>query len=56
VRDGTSGVLVVAEALHASAATDVAALTAMLAAEVAAKWSVTPVGAVLTAAAPVFTG
>jgi DNA/RNA-binding domain of Phe-tRNA-synthetase-like protein len=54
VRDGTSAVLVVAEALHASAAADVAALTTTLATEVAAAWSVTPTSAVLTAAAPTF--
>jgi DNA/RNA-binding domain of Phe-tRNA-synthetase-like protein len=47
VRDTTASVLIVAEALHVSAAADVAALTATVAAEVAALWSVTPATAVL---------
>jgi DNA/RNA-binding domain of Phe-tRNA-synthetase-like protein len=54
VQDSTADVLIVAEALHASAATDVPALLAAITAELDAVWSVTPTGAVLTAAAPRF--
>jgi hypothetical protein len=45
----------VAEALHASAAADIADLTATLAAAVGAHWTVTG-HAVLTAASPTFAG
>jgi DNA/RNA-binding domain of Phe-tRNA-synthetase-like protein len=54
VRPGTGSVLVVAEALHASAAGDIAALTAALAAEIGATWGGTPESAVLTGATPAF--
>lgn len=54
VRDTTRAVLIVAEAVHESAAADVRELTATLAEEVAAAWSVTPVRAVLDADAPRF--
>jgi DNA/RNA-binding domain of Phe-tRNA-synthetase-like protein len=55
VRDGTAAVLIVAEALHEAAAVDVGELTATLAADLAAAWSVTPQAAILTAADPRFT-
>jgi len=47
VRDDTSAVLIVAEAMHDSAAADVAQLIETLAAEVAFVWSVEPTAAVL---------
>ncbi|MBO2452381.1 hypothetical protein J4573_35190 [Actinomadura barringtoniae] len=49
VRASTASVLIVAEALHDTAATDVAALTATLATELAAAWPTTPRTAILTA-------
>jgi DNA/RNA-binding domain of Phe-tRNA-synthetase-like protein len=55
VRDDTAAVLIVAEALHEAAAADVGELTATLAADLAATWSVTPQTAILTAADPRFT-
>jgi DNA/RNA-binding domain of Phe-tRNA-synthetase-like protein len=55
VRDSTARALIVAEALHDSAADDISRLTKTLGAELAATWSVTPSGAVLTAASPRFT-
>jgi DNA/RNA-binding domain of Phe-tRNA-synthetase-like protein len=55
VRDGTAAVLIVAEALHEEAASDVRELTATLAAEISAIWPVTPQSAVLTPAEPRFT-
>ena len=54
VRATTSTVLIVAEALHATAAGDVAELVAALSAEIAAAWPVTPQTAILTATAPAF--
>ena len=54
VRDATAAVLIVAEALHDEAASDVRELTATLAAEVGAIWPVSPQSAVLTAAEPRF--
>jgi DNA/RNA-binding domain of Phe-tRNA-synthetase-like protein len=54
VHPGTASVLVVAEALHASAADDIASLTATLAAEIGTAWGGTPASAVLTGASPVF--
>ncbi|PZG09497.1 B3/B4 domain-containing protein [Nonomuraea aridisoli] len=54
VRDTTTDVLVVAEALHASARQDVAALVATLADDLAALWPVTPRTAVLRPSAPRF--
>ena len=55
VRDSTAAVLIVAEALHDSAASDVRELIATLAAELGAVWPDRPVSAVLTAASPHFT-
>jgi DNA/RNA-binding domain of Phe-tRNA-synthetase-like protein len=54
VRPGTASVLVVAEALHASAADDIATLTAALTAEIQAAWGGTPASAVITAVSPTF--
>ncbi len=54
VRDGTEAVLIVAEALHETAAADIAELTATLAAELAARWPAGRETAVLTQAAPRF--
>ncbi|SCG36484.1 B3/B4 domain-containing protein [Micromonospora coxensis] len=55
VRDSTSRVLVVAEALHPRADTDVPALHDALTGTLAEVWQVDARGAVLTADAPVFT-
>jgi DNA/RNA-binding domain of Phe-tRNA-synthetase-like protein len=55
VRDSTSAALIVAEALHDSAAADVSRLIASIAADIEALWSVTPSAAVLSASAPRFT-
>jgi DNA/RNA-binding domain of Phe-tRNA-synthetase-like protein len=55
VRDSTAAVLIVAEALHDSAASDVPELIAALTAELGAVWRDRPVSAVLTAASPRFT-
>ncbi|GAB2907946.1 B3/4 domain-containing protein [Nonomuraea fastidiosa] len=54
VRDSTSNVLIVAEALHASAPADMDSLVATLTTELNALWPVTPKSAVLTAAEPAF--
>jgi DNA/RNA-binding domain of Phe-tRNA-synthetase-like protein len=54
VRDSTASALIVAEAMHDSAAADVRELTASLARELAAVWPVTPRTAVLSPDAPVF--
>ena len=54
VRDRTSSVLIVAEALHASAAADMERLVETLAREISAAWDVTPRTALLTADAPRF--
>jgi DNA/RNA-binding domain of Phe-tRNA-synthetase-like protein len=54
VQDGTADVLIVAEALHASAAADVPALMAAIAAELGAVWSAAAEPAVLSPAAPRF--
>ena len=54
VRADTRTVLVVAEALHDTAARDVAALVGTLARQIAETWSTEPVTAVLTAAEPRF--
>jgi hypothetical protein len=45
-------VLIVVEGLHPTAATDVAATTALLAEELAAHWPVVPVSAMLREAGP----
>jgi DNA/RNA-binding domain of Phe-tRNA-synthetase-like protein len=55
VGDTTTAVLIVAEALHDSAARDVPELMAAVAAELATTWSVSSPAAVLTPAAPRFT-
>ena len=54
VQPGTADVLIVAEALHDSAATDVPELMAAIAAEVGAIWSVSAPVTVLSPAAPRF--
>jgi DNA/RNA-binding domain of Phe-tRNA-synthetase-like protein len=54
VRDGTDAVLIVAEAMHASAAADVERLTAALAAELSSTWSVSPKLAILSHSSPRF--
>jgi DNA/RNA-binding domain of Phe-tRNA-synthetase-like protein len=55
VRDSTAAALIVAEAMHDSAASDVPELLAAVAGELDAVWSVTPQAAVLSPDAPVFT-
>jgi DNA/RNA-binding domain of Phe-tRNA-synthetase-like protein len=55
VQESTAAVLIVAEALHQEAASDVRELTATLAAAIGAVWSVTPSAALLTPAEPRFT-
>jgi DNA/RNA-binding domain of Phe-tRNA-synthetase-like protein len=55
VQDTTTAVLIVAEALHGSAAQDVPELMTAVAAELAATWSVPSPAAVLTPDAPRFT-
>ena len=55
MRGSTAAVLVVAEALHDSAPSDVPELIAGLAAELQAFWSVAPSHTVLTAVSPRFT-
>ena len=55
VRDSTAAVLIVAEALHEKAASDVRELTAALAAESAPSGPSRPSAAVLTPAEPRFT-
>lgn len=54
VRDTTTAVLIVAEALHESAAEDVPRLTDALAEEIAALWSAAPATALLSRSAPRF--
>jgi len=54
VRPSTASVLIVAEAMHESAAADVARLTGEIAAELAGAWPVTPRTALLTARQPRF--
>lgn len=54
VRDTTTAVLIVAEAMHASARADVESLTAAIADELNAIWSSTARGATLSAASPRF--
>jgi DNA/RNA-binding domain of Phe-tRNA-synthetase-like protein len=55
VRDSTTAALIVAEALHDSAAPDITRLTANIAADIEALWSITPSAAVLSAPEPRFT-
>jgi DNA/RNA-binding domain of Phe-tRNA-synthetase-like protein len=55
VKDSTTAALIVAEALHDEAALDMTRLTAAVAADIEALWSVTPSAAILTASSPRFT-
>jgi DNA/RNA-binding domain of Phe-tRNA-synthetase-like protein len=55
VQDPTAAVLIVAEALHDSASSDVPELIAAVADELTAIWSITPVTTVLSQSAPRFT-
>jgi DNA/RNA-binding domain of Phe-tRNA-synthetase-like protein len=55
VQSSTTAVLIVAEALHDSASSDMQELTAAIAGELQAVWSVTPAVAVLSESAPRFT-
>lgn len=54
VQNSTTAALIVAEALHASAAPDIQELTAVVADELAALWSITPAVAVLSQSSPRF--
>ncbi len=54
VSDSTAVVLIVAEALHDQAASDIRELSATLATEISAAWPGTPQTAILTAAEPRF--
>ena len=54
VRDSTSSVLIVAEAMHASASEDMERLLDAIAEEVTAVWSVTPTSSLLSPSAPTF--
>jgi DNA/RNA-binding domain of Phe-tRNA-synthetase-like protein len=55
VRASTTAALIVAEAMHGSASSDVPRLIAAIAEELTAIWSITPVAAVLSQSAPRFT-
>jgi DNA/RNA-binding domain of Phe-tRNA-synthetase-like protein len=55
VQASTAAALIVAEAMHDSAPSDVPQLTAAVAGELAAVWSVTPVVTVLSQSSPRFT-
>jgi DNA/RNA-binding domain of Phe-tRNA-synthetase-like protein len=55
VQNSTTAALIVAEALHDSASSDVPQLTAAVAGELDALWSVTPATAVLSQSSPRFT-
>ncbi|MFI7700793.1 B3/4 domain-containing protein [Nonomuraea sp. NPDC049480] len=55
VRDTTTDVLIVAEALHGTAQEDIESLTATLSDELTALWQVTPRSAILSPSAPAFT-
>jgi len=54
IRDTTTTILIVAEALHESASTDVPTLLTTIADEISATWSVTPTTAILTQSSPRF--
>jgi DNA/RNA-binding domain of Phe-tRNA-synthetase-like protein len=54
VRDSTSRVLIVAEALHETAADDMPRLLATLISEISASWQTAPIGAILTPSTPRF--
>jgi DNA/RNA-binding domain of Phe-tRNA-synthetase-like protein len=55
VRDATATALIVTEAMHDTASSDVPELIATIAAELTALWSITPAVTVLSEAAPRFT-
>jgi len=55
VRDSTTSALIVAEALHDQAATDIPDLLKTLTAELEATWSLTPQTTILTSTSPTFT-
>jgi DNA/RNA-binding domain of Phe-tRNA-synthetase-like protein len=55
VQDSTATVLIVAEAMHDTASSDVPELTAAIAAELSAIWSIDPSVTVLSESAPRFT-
>jgi DNA/RNA-binding domain of Phe-tRNA-synthetase-like protein len=55
VQNSTTAALIVAEAMHDSASSDVPRLAAALAGEMDALWSVTPAAAVLSQSSPRFT-
>jgi len=55
MQDSTTAALIVAEAMHDSAASDVRELTAAVAGELEAVWSVTPARSVLSPSSPRFT-
>jgi DNA/RNA-binding domain of Phe-tRNA-synthetase-like protein len=55
VQDATATVLIVTEAMHDTASSDVPELTATIAAELSALWSITPAVTVLSESAPRFT-
>jgi DNA/RNA-binding domain of Phe-tRNA-synthetase-like protein len=55
VGSATTDALIVAEALHDSAASDVPELMAAIASELTAAWAITPEVAVLTPSSPRFT-
>ncbi|MDP4506160.1 B3/B4 domain-containing protein [Nonomuraea turcica] len=55
IRDTTADVLIVAEALHETAQSDVESLMVTLIDELAALWPVTPRAAILSSSAPEFT-
>ena len=55
VQESTTAALIVAEAMHDSAAADVRELTAAVAGELEAVWSVTPALSVLSPSSPRFT-
>jgi DNA/RNA-binding domain of Phe-tRNA-synthetase-like protein len=55
VRDTTSAALIVAEALHATAAADISRLISAIAVELGALWQVQPDAVVLTPGSPRFT-
>ena len=55
VQNSTTAALIVAEAMHDSASSDVPQLAAAVAGELDALWSVTPAAAVLSQSSPRFT-
>jgi DNA/RNA-binding domain of Phe-tRNA-synthetase-like protein len=55
IKDSTTAALIVAEAMHATAESDVPRLIAAIAGELQAAWSITPAATVLCQASPRFT-